>query len=287
MDEKIQSKDVQDSVFFDEKNDLGKDNNTYDNQTNSVDINSNPSMINQDGMASINADPTINNEEQMDVNVDVARLSEAEDERILEKIQEFEKLHMGETPDEWGRSFSYFISPILFLICSITFLYIQRPNLYIIIIILVMNMLWTIYNVLSWVNQRIYIYSNRIEYHYGAWNERIKEFWFGTEDIVAAKAGVKLNLMQKKLDYASFYIINSNKLAFELKRIANPDGLLAVITNKAFEFNRFFSPDYEMPLKEIVTKKGVFVEDEDGNLILKSEYQKRKTGNVIEKSGQN
>ena len=285
MDEKIQSQDVQDSVFFDEKNDVGKDHNTYDNQTNSVDINSNSSMINQDSMASINVEPMINNEEQMDVNVDVA--NEAEDERILEKIQEFEKLHMDETPDEWGRSFSYFISPILFLICSITFLYIQRPNLYIVIILLVMNMLWTIYNVLSWINQRIYIYSNRIEYHYGAWNERVKEFWFGTEDIVAAKAGDKLNLMQKKLDYASFYIINSSKLAFEFKRIANPDGLLAVITNKNFEFNRFFYPDYEMPLKEIVTKKGVFVEDEDGNLILKSEYQKRKAGNVIEKSGQN
>ena len=282
MDEKIQSKDIQDSVFFDETNNLSKDNNSH--ETNSVDINSNTNIVNQENISVIN-DENDSNHEQMDINVDL--VSEAEDERILEKIQEFEKLHMDETPDEWGRSFSYFISPILFLICSITFLYIQRPNLYIVIILLVMNMLWTIYNVLSWINQRIYIYSNRIEYHYGAWNERVKEFWFGTEDIVAVKAGDKLNLMQKKLDYASFYIINSNKLAFEFKRIANPYGLLAVITNKNFEFNRFFYPDYEMPLKEIVTKKGVFVEDEDGNLILKSEYQKRKAGNVIEKSGQN
>lgn len=259
MDEKIQSKDIQDSVFLDEKNDLSKDNNnndTSDNHTNGIDVNSNMNTSNQ------------NNNEHIDVI--------NEEEQILKKIQEFEKLHMDETPDEWGRSFSYFISPILFLICSITFLYIQRPNLYIVTIILVMNMLWTIYNVLSWINQRIYIYSNRIEYHYGVWNERVKEFWFGTEDIVAAKAGDKINLMQKKLDYASFYIINSNKLAFELKRIANPEGLLAVITNKAFEFNRFFFPNYEMPLKEIITKKGVFVEDEDGNLILKSEYKKEK-----------
>lgn len=258
MDEKIQSKDIQDSVFLDEKNDLNKNNNndTSDNHTNGIDVNSNMNTSNQ------------NNNEYIDVI--------NEEEQILKKIQEFEKLHMDETPDEWGRSFSYFISPILFLICSITFLYIQRPNLYIVTIILVMNMLWTIYNVLSWINQRIYIYSNRIEYHYGVWNEHVKEFWFGTEDIVAAKAGDKMNLMQKKLDYASFYIINSNKLAFELKRIANPEGLLAVITNKAFEFNRFFFPNYEMPLKEIITKKGVFVEDEDGNLILKSEYKKEK-----------
>lgn len=274
MDEKIQSKDIQDSVFFDEKNNLSTDNNN--NEENGVVIDSNANIVNQENTSVINSENDSNNE-QIDV------VSEDEDERILEKIQEFEKLHMDETPDEWGRSFSYFISPILFLICSITFLYIQRPNLYIVIILLVMNMLWTIYNVLSWINQRIYIYSNRIEYHYGAWNERVKEFWFGTEDIVAVKAGDKLNLMQKKLDYASFYIINSNKLAFEFKRIANPDGLLAVITNKAFEFNRFFFPDYEMPLKEIVTKKGVFVEDEDGNLILKSEYQKRKAVAGIEK----
>ena len=282
MDEKIQSKDIQDSVFFDEKNNLSTDNNN--NDENVVAIDSNANIVNQENISVINVEND-SNHEQINVSVDV--VNKAEDERILEKIQEFEKLHMDETPDEWGRSFSYFISPILFLICSITFLYIQRPNLYIVIILLVMNMLWTIYNVLSWINQRIYIYSNRIEYHYGAWNERVKEFWFGTEDIVAAKAGDKLNLMQKKLDYASFYIINSNKLAFEFKRIANPDGLLSVITNKNFEFNRFFYPDYEMPLKEIVTKKGVFVEDEDGNLILKSEYQKRKAGNVIEKSGQN
>ena len=271
MDEKIQSKNIRDSVFFDGKNNVSKDNNNH--ETNGVDINSNKNIVSQENISIINAEND-SKHEQIDVNVDV--VSEAEDERILKKIQEFEKLHMDETPDEWGRSFSYFISPMIFLICSITFLYIQRPNLYIVIIILVMNMLWTIYNVLSWMNQRIYIYSNRIEYHYGVWNERIKEFWFGTEDIVAAKAGDKLNLMQKKFDYASFYIINSNKLAFELKRIANPDGLLSVITNKAFEFNRFFFPDYEMPLKEIITKKGVFVEDEDGNLILKSEYQKRK-----------
>lgn len=258
MNEEIQSQSVQNSVFFDMENDLNKENN--------YDLSHINDDTNQGNVSSII------NMEHNDEKLDIIN----EDEQILKKIQEFEKLHMDETPDEWGRSFSYFISPMIFLICSITFLYIQRPNLYIVIIILVMNMLWTIYNVLSWMNQRIYIYSNRIEYHYGVWNERIKEFWFGTEDIVAAKAGDKLNLMQKKFDYASFYIINSNKLAFELKRIANPDGLLSVITNKAFEFNRFFFPDYEMPLKEIITKKGVFVEDEDGNLILKSEYQKRK-----------
>ena len=41
-----------------------------------------------------------------------------------------------------------------------------------------MNLLYTLFNVLSWYNQRIFLYSDRLEYHYGLWKEKIQVFLF-------------------------------------------------------------------------------------------------------------
>lgn len=197
----------------------------------------------------------------------------AEDQYWDQKVSEFIEAHKDETPDEWGRSFSYFVAPVIFFICSLVFIIIQKPTVYMLLVILMMNVCFTLYNVLFWYNQRIYIYSDRLEYHFGLWNSTIKSFHFGTDDIVQAQSGAKKTLLQKYMDFSNFYIINKKNISFKMERIANPDGLLDFLTNKVADFNRFFDANYKIPPKENITKKGVFVEDEDGNWVLKSKNQ--------------
>lgn len=197
----------------------------------------------------------------------------AEDQYWDKKVSEFIEAHKDETPDEWARSLSYFVGPIIFCICSLVCIIVQKPTIDILLIILIMNVCWTSYNVLSWYNQRIYIYSDRLEYHFGLWNSQIKTFHFGTDDIVQAQSGAKKTLLQKYMDFSNFYIINKKNISFKMERIANPDGLLDFLTNKVTDFNRFFDANYKTPPKENITNKGVFVEDADGNWVLKSKKQ--------------
>ena len=194
----------------------------------------------------------------------------AEDQYWDKKVSEFIEAHKDETPDEWGRSLSYFVGPIIFCICSLVFIIVQKPTIYLLLITLMMNVCFTLYNVLSWYNQRIYIYSDRLEYHFGLWNSQIKTFHFGTDDIVQAQSGAKKTLLQKYMDFSNFYIINKKNIPFKMERIASPDGLLDFLTNKVVEFNRFFDASYQVQPKENITRKGVFVEDADGNWVLKS-----------------
>lgn len=194
-----------------------------------------------------------------------------------ERADRFYKEHLNETPDEWGRSYSYFIYPSIFLVCSLFFIFVQRPTIFMVLLILAMNAIFSIYNILLWYNQRIYIYSDRLQYHYGLWKEYQKTFYFGSDDMVAIKSGLKMGLLQKKLNFANFYIINKNKLSFEMKRIANPDGLLDYLTNKVAEFNKYFDPTYKVPPREVINHKGIFIETVNGELIKKTEANSEST----------
>ena len=52
----------------------------------------------------------------------------AEDQYWDKKVSEFIEAHKDETPDEWGRSLSYFVGPIIFCICSLVFYYCPKTN---------------------------------------------------------------------------------------------------------------------------------------------------------------
>ena len=209
-------------------------------------------------------------ENKEETNTNINQDDQYIDKELDLKVRQFYEEHKNETPDEWARSLSYFVTPTIAIILSLFFIFMQRPTLLMILLILSMNLLYTLFNVLSWYNQRIFLYSDRLEYHYGLWKEKIQVFNFGTDDMVAVKSGDRLNMMQKRLDYGSFYIINKSNMAFELKRIGNPDGLLDFVTNKVYEFHKNFDPNYEIPPKEVITKKGTYIESNDGELIQKN-----------------
>lgn len=189
---------------------------------------------------------------------------------VEQKILRYYKDHENETPEEWKKSASYFLGPVTFMFFSIFFLSVQNFNLYILMILMIMNVLYSIYNILTWYNQHIYVYSTHIEYHYGLWEEKTKEFWFNTDDITGIKAPNQKGLIEKFLNYSDFYILNKENKAFTLKRISNPDGFMNYITGKVIDFNRNFDENYQVSPKEIIKSKGTYIEDENGELILKN-----------------
>lgn len=189
-------------------------------------------------------------------------------------IEEVYNKYENENPLEWKRDYSFFYGPGIFLFFSTLFILIQQPNFFLVFSILLMNFIFTSYNTLLFLNQRIYIYSTKLVYCYGLFNQKVKEFYYGTDDIAEVKAGFKSNLLQRKFNYANFYIINNKKLAFRMIFIKDPEALFELIVDKVVAFHREFVPDYQKPPTEIIKSDGVYIENENGEFVKKVKDKK-------------
>lgn len=232
-----------------------------------------------------NAEDTSGTQNSMESHhyVEVKQLSpkQKKDMSIDELVEYVYNKYKDEQPVEWRRSLSFFYGPAIFFICCLCFIFMQKPTWFIIFTILLMNFLYTSYNTLQYLNQRIYVYSTKLVIHYGLLSQNVREFIYGSDDMAAIKAGIPQNMLQKRFNYGNFYLQNNLGLAFTIHFVQSPDGFREFLTDKIVNFNREFDPDYTPPPVEVIKSSGVYIQDENGNLIKKNHVKKDDISNQI------
>lgn len=190
------------------------------------------------------------------------------------------KKYENENPLEWKRDISFFYAPTICLLLSLFFITVQRPPFMMIFSLLIFNFGYMAYNFMLFSNQRIYVYSTKLVYHYGILNQKVKTFIYGSDEISGIKAGMPLNVLQKTLGYGNFYIMHKSGLGLKIPFVKNPNGLFELLKEKFLQFNREFDPEYELPPTEIIKSSGVYVENEQGKLVKK--HKQDNIDNAIE-----
>lgn len=192
------------------------------------------------------------NQEEYDIKKEeIAQKEEEQKKKLEERINYVYNKYKDETPDEWERSLSFFYGPTIFALMSIIFVYLKHHNLLMSILVIAFAFGWFTYNLFEYMNQRIYIYSTKLVYHYGLWNHKEKEFYYDTPDIIGCQCG-RQSRIQKLLSYGNFFIINIDKKGFRLKNIGNPQELENHLKEKVNQYYQEFDPEYRLPEKEIL-----------------------------------
>ena len=193
----------------------------------------------------------LNQEEYDSKKEELAQKEEEQKKKLEERINYVYNKYKDETPEEWERSLSFFYGPTIFALMSIIFIYFKHNNLLTSIIVIAFAFSWFTYNLFEYMNQRIYIYSTKLVYHYGLWNHKEKEFYYDTPDIIGCQCGRQTRI-QKLLSYGSFFIINIDKKGFHLKHIGNPQELENHLKEKVNQYYQEFDPEYRLPEKEVL-----------------------------------